>query len=171
MTNAALHHSTDHDGRAAGSRHGRRLSQSRRHFIRHYFEMVAVMFAGMAVLGVPAGWALGSVGSSWSELTEDSPAIMLLLMATTMTVPMVGWMRYRGHGWRANTEMAASMVLPTLAAIGLLAIDVMTVGTVLVGEHIAMLLGMLAAMLLHPEEYKHHHGRGHATLHPPSATA
>jgi hypothetical protein len=171
MTNATLPHSTDHDGRAADSRRGRWPRQSRRRFIRHYFEMVVVMFAGMAVLGAPAGWALGAAGSSWSELTDTSPALMLLLMATTMTVPMVAWMRYRGHGWRANTEMAASMVLPTLAAIGLLAADVATVGTLLVGEHIAMLLGMLAAMLLRPDEYTHHHGHGQVTVHPQSATA
>ena len=37
------------------------------------------MFAGMVVLGVPAGWALGAVGSSWSELTDNAPAAMLLL--------------------------------------------------------------------------------------------
>jgi hypothetical protein len=170
MTNATFHHSADHDARAAGSRRGRWTSQSTRHFIRHYFEMVVVMFAGMAVLGAPAGWALGAVGSSWSELTDHSPALMLLLMATTMTVPMVGWMRYRGHGWRANTEMAASMVLPTLAAIGLLAVGT-DIGTLLVGEHIAMLLGMLAAMLLRPEEYTHYHGHGQVTVHPQSATA
>jgi len=28
------------------------------------------MFLGMLVLGVPAGWALGAVDSSWSELTR-----------------------------------------------------------------------------------------------------
>jgi hypothetical protein len=126
------------------------------HFIRHYIEMVVAMFLGMAVLGVPAGWALGAVGSSWSELNTDAPALMLLGMAVTMTVPMVAWMRYRGHGWRANTEMAASMVLPTLAAIGVLAAGLMSTDTLLVGEHIVMLLGMLAAMLLRPDEYSHH---------------
>ena len=43
---------------------------------------------------------------------------MFLGMATTMTVPMVGWMIYRGHGWRANAEMSASMFVPTFAVIG-----------------------------------------------------
>jgi hypothetical protein len=171
MTNAILHHSTDHDGRAAGSRRGRWPSRSTRHFIRHYFEMVAVMFVGMAVLGAPVGWTLGAAGSSWSELTDTSPALMLALMAATMTVPMVAWMRYRGHGWRPNIEMAASMVLPTLAAIGLLAAEVAPVGRLLVAEHVVMLLGMLAAMLLRPEEYRHHHGHEHAELNPQSATA
>jgi hypothetical protein len=76
---------------------------------------------------------------------------MLLGMAATITVPMVGWMRYRGHGWRANTEMSASMLFPTFAAIALLEAGVVDdVGVVLVVEHIAMLLGMLGVMLLRP---------------------
>lgn len=46
---------------------------------------------------------------------------MLLGMALTMTVPMVAWMRYRGHGWAASNEMAASMFIPSFAVVGLLA--------------------------------------------------
>jgi hypothetical protein len=138
-----------------------------RHFVRHYAEMVVAMFLGMAVLGVPAGWALGAVGSSWSELNTDAPALMLLGMAATMTVPMVGWMRYRGHGWRANAEMSASMVLPTFAAIAVLGAGLVEdVGTLLAIEHIAMLLAMLAAMLLRPVEYTHHHAHQHTELQP-----
>jgi hypothetical protein len=82
--------------------------------------MVVAMFLGMGVLGIPAGWAMGLFGTSWHELTDDAPALMLLAMVTTMTVPMVGWMAYRGHGLRANAEMSASMYLPTFAVIGLL---------------------------------------------------
>jgi hypothetical protein len=155
-TRAATH---AHDPAAPDHRRG--VSSATRHFIRHYLEMVAAMFLGMIVLGVPADWALRAVGSSTAELTDDAPALMLLGMAVTMTLPMVAWMRYRGHGWRANAEMAASMVLPTLAAIGALTADVMAdVGTLLVVEHVTMLLGMLAAMLLRLDEYTHHHARG-----------
>ena len=76
---------------------------------------------------------------------------MLLGMAATMTVPMVGWMRYRGHGWRANTEMSASMLVPTFVAIALLEAGVVDdIGVLLVVEHVAMLLGMLGVMLAAP---------------------
>jgi hypothetical protein len=161
MTAIQTHDATNSHHHEAAQ--GRWLSSSTWHFIRHYIEMVVAMFLGMAVLGVPAEWALGAAGSSWSELNTDAPALMLLGMAVTMTVPMVAWMRYRGHGWRANTEMAASMVLPTLAAIGVLAAGLVSIGTLLVVEHIAMLLGMLAAMLLRPDEYTHH-AHGHSEL-------
>jgi hypothetical protein len=127
------------------------------HFIRHYVEMVVAMFLGMAVLGLPAGWVMGAAGTSWSELHTDAPALMLFGMAVTMTLPMVGWMRYRGHGWQANTEMSAAMFLPTFAIIALLwggAVE--DIGTLLVIEHVAMLLSMLVAMLLRRDEYGGH---------------
>ena len=129
-----------------------------RHFARHYVEMVVVMFLGMAVLGLPAGWALEAVGSSWSDLRDESPAAMLLLMAATMTVPMAAWMRRRGHGWGPTNEMSASMIVPTLAVIALDGVGLMSdVGTMLVVEHVAMLAGMLGVMLLRHAEYSHHH--------------
>jgi hypothetical protein len=132
------------------------MSGSTKRFVRHYLEMVAAMFLGMAVLGVPAGWALGAAGSSWSQLHSDAPALMLLGMAVTMTVPMVGWMAYRGHGRRANAEMSVAMFVPTFAVIGLLGAELVTdVGALLVIEHVAMFLSMLGAMLLRAAEYTH----------------
>src|SRR5215208_5961993 len=135
-----------------------------RHFVRHYVEMVIVMFAGMAVLGLPAGRAMTAMGTAWDEL----PAAMFGAMALTMVVPMVAWMRFRGHGWRANGEMSLSMVLPTLGAIALLSADVVEdVGALLVAEHVVMLLAMLGAMLLRPSEYAtpaHPHAHAHAQV-------
>jgi hypothetical protein len=128
-------------------------------FIRHYIEMVVVMFAGMIVLGLPGEAGLHAIGSGTSELRTDAPALVFLGMAFTMTVPMVAWMRYRGHRWLPTLEMAASMVIPTLVAIALLATDMAGFEALMGLEHIAMLLGMLAAMLLRVDEYTgHHHG-------------
>ena len=137
-----------------------------RRFMRHYGEMVAVMFLGMAVLGPPAGVALDAAGSSWTHLRDDAPALMLSLMAFTMTAPMVAWMRWQGHGWRPTGEMALSMIVPTLAVIGLLGAGIVAdLGTLLILEHALMLAGMFAAMLLRPDEYSvfHHHVRRPAT--------
>ena len=95
-------------------------------FIRHYIEMVVVMFAGMIVLGLPGEAALKAIGSGTSELRHDAPAVVFLGMAATMTIPMVAWMRYRGHRWQPTLEMAASMIIPTLVAIALLAAGVLS---------------------------------------------
>jgi hypothetical protein len=128
------------------------MTPSRKHFVRHYVEMVIAMFVGMGVLGFPAALAMGA-------LIDDTPALMFLRMATTMTVGMVVWMRYRGHGWRANTEMAASMFVPTFGVIGLLWAGLLTnLGVLMIIEHVAMLLAMAGVMLMRPAEYSHHDG-------------
>jgi hypothetical protein len=126
------------------------------HFVRHYVEMVIAMFLGMLLLGLPAEGALLALGSSTSELERDAPALMLLGMAFVMTVPMVAWMRHRGHGWRPSAEMAASMFLPTFAVIALMAIGIMDFWRAMGIEHVAMLPSMLVAMLLRRDEYTGH---------------
>jgi hypothetical protein len=78
-------------------------------------------------------------------------------------------MAYRGHGARANAEMSASMLIPTFAAIAVLEGGAFTdVSALLVIEHVAMLLGMLVAMLLRPHEYMHH-AHAHAAVEPQPA--
>jgi hypothetical protein len=132
------------------------MSPATRHFVRHYVEMVVVMLVGMGVLALPADWLLSAFGTSYAELGDGA---MLLGMAVTMTAPMVAWMRFRGHSARANAEMAASMLLPTFAVIGLLGARIVEdAGVLMLGEHVAMLLSMLAAMLLRFDEYGHAHG-------------
>jgi hypothetical protein len=127
------------------------MSPAAKQFLRHYVEMVVAMFVGMGVLAFPVGWVMDSVGA-------DSDALMFLQMATTMTVPMVAWMMYRGHGWRASAEMSAAMFVPTFAAIGMLTTEVLTdLGVLMLGEHVAMLLAMAGVMLLRPAEYLHGH--------------
>jgi hypothetical protein len=132
------------------------MTTSTRHFTRHYVEMLVAMFLGMAVLGTPAILALGAAGVTSAELRSDGPALLLLGMGITMTVPMVAWMRYRGHGWQPSNEMAASMLIPTGGVIALLGAGLVDdVGTLLAIEHVVMLPSMLVAMLLRRDEYSH----------------
>jgi hypothetical protein len=125
-----------------------------RRFITHYFEMVVAMLLGMLVLGGAATVLLAAVGIEVSNWDHDLPALFLFAMAFTMTVPMVGWMRYRGHGWRPCAEMSAAMFLPTLVVVGMLAADVGgDVHSLMAIQHVAMFPAMLVAMLLRREEY------------------
>ena len=124
------------------------------HFIRHYAEMVVAMVLGMVVLGFALGALLEAAGVAVSRWDTDAPALMLLGMAFTMSVPMVAWMRHRGHAWAPCWEMTASMFLPSLAAIALLwAGTVEDTGALMGIQHAAMLPAMLVAMLLRPREY------------------
>ncbi len=123
-----------------------------RNFIRHYVEMVIAMLAGMAVLGMPL-----------AALHTDSTELELLGMAFSMTVPMVAWMRYRGHGWAPAADMTAAMFLPSFAAIALLWTGLVeSTDTLMLIQHVAMFPAMLVAMLLRLDEYTGHPGHVHA---------
>jgi hypothetical protein len=125
-----------------------------RHFIRHYVEMVIAMFVGMAVLGAPAGLVVNYADN----------AQMIAAMAVTMTVPMAGWMRYRGHAWQPIAEMSAAMLLPASGVLALLGTGAMTdIGALMLIEHGAMFAGMLGAMLLRRDEYSRHHAHVQVT--------
>lgn len=127
-------------------------------FAEHYLEMVGAMFVGMFVLGGAAATLLGLAGLHVSDWHTDAPALMLLWMATTMTVPMAAWMRFRGHGWAATVEMSAAMYLPTFLAIALLSAGVVDGhGPLLAIQHVLMFPAMLVAMLLRTAEYAGHH--------------
>lgn len=128
-----------------------KISASSRRFIRHYIEMVVVMVLGMFALGAPANAVVH---------TSGRPRLMLAEMAVTMTLPMIAWMRFRGHAWQPCNEMAATMLLPAAGAIGLLALGLVTgVGILMVIEHAVMLASMLIAMLLRRGEYTSQHRR------------
>jgi hypothetical protein len=127
------------------------------HFVRHYVEMVIAMLVGMFVLGGAFAVALGAVGIDVGAWRTDAIELLLLGMAFTMSVPMVAWMRYRGHGWAHAWEMTASMFVPSFAAIALLwAGTVKDSHALLMIQHIAMGPAMLAVMLFRLDEYTGH---------------
>ncbi len=140
------------------------MNKSTLHFIRHYVEMVIAMFAGMLVLGLPLEAVLQSVGYGSDELRSDAPALALFGMGVIMTVPMVAWMRHRGHGWRPCHEMAASMLVPTFGAMVLLWADAADFMTLMGLEHVVMLPSMLLVMLLRYDEYACHHGHSRSSI-------
>jgi hypothetical protein len=127
------------------------------HFIRHYVEMVVAMFLGMFVLGGAFAVALGTLGIDVGDWQTDAPELLLLGMAFTMSVPMVTWMRHRGHRWAPAWEMTAAMFAPSAAAIALLWAGAVDDGhALLMFQHVAMFPAMLAVMLLRLGEYTRH---------------
>jgi hypothetical protein len=131
-----------------------------RAFARHYVEMVIVMFVGMGALAVPARLATSAV---WPEVDVNDPTLMLARMGAIMALPMVPWMRWRGHGWQSTLEMAAAMIVPAIGSIALLESGLVeSTGALMSIEHVAMFIAMFAAMIARPDEYSH----GHAALRP-----
>ncbi len=125
-----------------------------RHFVRHYVEMLVAMIVGMAVLTPLWALGLGALDASWL-LERIEPATMI--MATSMSIAMVAWMRYRGHGWRPNLEMAASMYLSFAVLFPPLWLGLISADAVMLVGHVLMLPAMAAAMLLRRDEYTLHH--------------
>jgi hypothetical protein len=123
-------------------------------FVRHYAEMVVVMFAGMVVLGGLGGLVFAAAGGSLDVL---SGGLKVALMGVSMTVPMVAWMAYRGHTSAQNVEMAGSMIIPTILGAVLTWSGTIDTATGLAIQHVIMLPAMLGVMLWRYDEYAHVH--------------
>ena len=119
-------------------------------FTRHLLEMVVAMLVGMTALGVaitvlgePPGYA--------------RPIVEYGLMGAAMSIPMVAWMRYRGHTWSDGGEMTAAMLLPMFALV--LPVELGIAGaaghSLMMLSHVAMIAGMVALMLFRRDRYTH----------------
>lgn len=109
-------------------------------FALHFAEMWLAMMAGMFVFHALAPEAM-------------TGALHQVGMAVAMTVPMVAWMRVRGHGWRYGIEMALGMLVPWVVVSELATTGIGTVLPWLAeADGAAMLLGMLGVMLVRPHQ-------------------
>jgi hypothetical protein len=116
-------------------------------FALHFAEMSLAMVAGMGVFHLLAGMP----GHGSAEPTSLSYEVGMMVF---MTVPMVAWMRFRGHSMRHGIEMAAGMLAPVMVIDALLLVGVgATMPWLASTSGPAMLLGMVAAMLLRPGHY------------------
>jgi flagellar biosynthetic protein FliP len=116
-------------------------------------EMTGAMLVGMLVGGAVFAVVLAPLGMTLGEARLRFPAPWLLVMAVNMSVPMVAWMRHRGHSWRSSLEMAAAMLVPAIALIGLLWLELIGIGPAC-GIYCALMLpAMVVAMLWRRHEY------------------
>jgi hypothetical protein len=134
---------------APAVQHQRRLFR----FWRHFLEMSVAMWIGMAVGGVLFKAILAAFGTTITEARLAYPELTVLVMGFNMTVPMVAWMRHRGHGWRGCLEMAAAMLVPAIPVIALLRSDVIGFAAVCGLYCALMLAAMLALMGYRRSEY------------------
>lgn len=130
-------------------RGGRRIPP----FWRHFLEMLGAMAIGMFV---GAAIFLSVVGATWDEALVQYPVQSLLVMAVSMTVPTVLWMRHRRHGWRSSAEMGDAMVLPVIPFICLVVFDV-TEGALCSLYCVATVLAMLGVMSYRRADYSGDH--------------
>jgi len=124
-------------------------------FLWHYVEMIIAMGVGMLVLGMARAGLLGLLDVELSSATQ--PELAALLMAFDMSVGMVVWMRYRGHGWASTMEMVAVMFAPVVLLAPFTLTGLMSGHALMMVMHIAMLPLMLAVMLRRRAEYSQSH--------------
>ena len=127
-------------------------------FVTHYVEMVVAMAAGMLVL-YPV-WTVAITGTSPTSVLR-SVEVDTIVMATAMSVPMVAWMRHRGHAWAPAWEMSLAMYAGFVVLYPWLWADVLDEAAVTSVGHVLMLGFMLLAMLWRRADYTatHHHER------------
>jgi len=113
------------------------------------------MSLGMVCLEMPLSGLERLLGTTPSRLQADSPAVATLAMAVTMIVPMVGWMRYRGHGLEPCLEVGAAMFVPAIVLSLVATYTEMAFDSVTLVEHVVMLPSMLGGMLCKRHEYSH----------------
>jgi hypothetical protein len=118
-------------------------------FVRHLLEMTAAMMLGMFALGA----LVAVTGGDLLELRLNHPSTALLLMASSMSVPMVGWMRYRGHGWKGGAEMSVAMFVPAVGLIACYWLGGVSAEPMCPLACAAMIPSMVVAMLLRLDAY------------------
>ena len=121
-------------------------------FVLHFLEMAIAMALGMAIF-VPFKLAL--VDQGYTVLLDRGSIEYQALMNLFMVVPMVLWMRARGHRWQHGVEMAAAMVVPVAVILFVCSLGIESTfpwfTTGLTG--LAMFLGMLGYMLYRRDMY------------------
>lgn len=143
-----LHQPGGFEGSTHLAHHGSRRGLAS--FLGHFAEMFVAMMVGMPLFGMPMrALQAALLGPS----SVGTPELSALGMAVAMTISMVAWMRYRGHSWRASTEMGAAMIVPTLALFPLSWAGAIAARSLSGIEMALMVPSMLAVMLYRRSEY------------------
>jgi hypothetical protein len=125
-------------------------------FLRHLLEMTVAMMLGMFAYGLLLGSILGAAGRNLEDARLGQPELFALGMATSMSVPMVVWMRHRGHDWRSGMEMTAAMFAPALLLIVCYRLHAVSAESICPLACAAMIPAMVGAMLFRLDDYTGH---------------
>jgi hypothetical protein len=121
-----------------------------RHSVLHLGEMFLAMMIGMAALDAVFNGILTVAGISYVDVVDDAPTVVALILMFNMTVPMLLWMRIRGHEASEVSEMGVAMAVVGATTVFLLWLSVIDAAAICGVECGLMLPAMVAAMLLHP---------------------
>jgi hypothetical protein len=107
--------------------------------------------------------------AGYPALRLQYPELSMVLSAIALALPMVAWMRFRGHDWRPTLEMAGStFALAALLIVGYRAgalswMDFVQIELAFCGP---ACVAMLIPMLVRLDMYAGHHGHAAHGAHP-----
>jgi hypothetical protein len=110
-------------------------------FVLHFIQMCLVMCAGGVLLSLLFFGSAALLG--YSNLDQLAPELTVLVIAISLSLPMLAWMRFMGMGWRPTLEMSGA----TMVA-GLLLITAYRLDLVARSELIPLQTGLLACPLM-----------------------
>jgi hypothetical protein len=133
------------------------------HFVLHFLEMQIPMALGALVCYLLV--RLLPASSRFATIYHPGTRLYYLGDTLFLTVPVVAWMIFRGHGWRHSLAMAVAMLTPVavIIVLGQLA-GYAVLPWLPIAGYPAQSLGMLVYMLYHRAEYMK--GRMGPTAHP-----
>jgi hypothetical protein len=129
------------------------------YFLLHYVEMCLAMCIGGISLNVLFFWGAAQLG--YPDLFEQYPELSLLLIGVNLALPMMAWMRFRGHEWRPTLEMASTSVILALVLIGVSGLGFLSTSSMFEWLRALACPVMLVPMLLRLDLYTGHHA-GHS---------
>jgi hypothetical protein len=134
-------------------------------FLWHLIQMIVAMEAGMAVYHLLLGTLLAQTG--YAALTKAYPLFGYWMMVVSMTLPMIGLMRFQRSSWRHCLEMSVAMVAPSAMLTLLALVGSISFGLLSGAGDPAMYLAMTAYMLYRRDDHgahghsSHPHTRAH----------
>ena len=121
-------------------------------FLLHFLELQIAMSLGALICYLVVRLITGS--SSFTTAYHPGTFLFATGDIFFLTVPVVAWMIFRGHGWRHSLEVTFAMIIPVATIMVLDQFSVYDYLTwLLTGGYPSMSLGMLVCMLYRRDHF------------------
>ena len=125
------------------------------YFALHFLEMCLVMCIG----GIPliVLFFVGAAQIGYPDLFEQSPEVAVLVIGFSLALPMLAWMRFRGHEWRPTVEMASTTIVLAILLVGLGWLGILPKTSLIEWMRTLACPVMIIPMLFRLDQYTAHH--------------
>jgi hypothetical protein len=125
------------------------------YFIWHLLEMCLAMCIGGIPLIVLFFVAATKMG--YPNLIQQSPELSVLVVGFILSLPMMAWMRFRGHEWQPTLEMASTTIILAILLVGLGMLGVLEKSSLFELMRSLACPVMIIPMLFRVDVYTAHH--------------